>query len=74
MRNIPRVGAYNLIKEKDWRVPCYSFGKESRKNLLLNEESFKYAKGKSQFRFNINNNNTIKIKKWTLYKINFFRN
>ena len=31
MRNIPRVDAYNLMKESDWRVPCYSLGKNWEK-------------------------------------------
>ena len=75
MRNIPEVGACNLMKENNWRVPCYSFGKELRKNLLLNEESLKYAKGKSQLRLDIDNINSTKTPKWTLYKLErFFQN
>ena len=34
MRNIPGVGTYNLMKENDWRVPCYSFGKGLRKKII----------------------------------------
>ena len=72
MRNIPEVGACNLMKENNWRVPCYSFGKELRQNLLLNEESLKYAKGKSQLRLDIDNINSTKTPKWTLYKLERF--
>jgi len=72
MRNVPGVGTYNLMKESDWRVPCYIFGKELRKNLLLNEESLKYAKGKSQLRLDIDNINSTKTPKWTLYKLERF--
>ena len=32
----------NLTKQEDWKIPCYTFGKELRKNLAINEESFKY--------------------------------
>ena len=32
------------MKKNDWKVPYYSFGKELKKNLLLNEQSLKYAK------------------------------
>ena len=72
MINIPRVGVYNLMKENDWRVPCYSFGKELRKNLLLNEESFKYTKCKSQLSLDIDNINLTKTPKWTLDKLERF--
>ena len=53
-------------------MPTYSFGKEQRKNLLLNEESLKYAKGKSQLRLDIDNINSTKTPKWTLYKLERF--
>ena len=51
------VDTYHLMKENDWRVPCYSFWKELKKNLLLNEEILKYSKGKSQLRLDIDNIN-----------------
>ena len=60
------------MKESEWRVPCYIFGKELRKYLLLNEESLKYAKGKSQLRLDIDNINSTKTPKWTLYKLERF--
>ena len=34
MRKIPGVDTYNLMKENDWRVPCYSFGKGLRKKFI----------------------------------------
>ena len=67
--NIPGVGSYDLIKEKDWRVPSYIFGKEKRKNLEMNEESLKYNKGKSKLRLDLDSINSTKTPKWSLYKI-----
>ena len=64
----PGVGAYNLIKESEWRIPCYIFGKEIRKNLIINEESLKYNKGKSKMRLDIDDINSTKSPKWTFYK------
>ena len=41
---------YNLTKQEDWKIPCYTFSKELRKNLVINEESLKYNKGISKLR------------------------
>ena len=41
---------YNLPKQEDWKIPCYTFGKELRKNLSIYEESLKYNKGISKLR------------------------
>ena len=69
---IPGVGTYNLKKENDWKVPCFSFGKEQRKNLLINEESLKYNKGKNNLRIDLDNINSTKAPKWSLYKLERF--
>ena len=65
---------YNLAKQEDWKIPCYTFGKELRKNLAINEESLKYNKGISKLRLDMDNINSIKIPKWSLYKIGRFIN
>ncbi len=41
---------YNLAKQEDWKIPCYTFGKELRKNLAIYEESLKYNKYISKLR------------------------
>ena len=69
---IPGVGTYNLNNFDDWKVPCFSFGKEQRKNLLLNEEGLKYNKGISKLRLDLDNINTTKTPKWSFYNIERF--
>ena len=69
---IPPVGTYNLNNHDDWKVPCYSFGKEERKNLLLNEEGLKYNKGISKLRLDLDEINTTKSPKWSFYTIDRF--
>ena len=70
--NVPGVGTYDLSKPSDWNVPCYSFGKEKRNYLLLNEESLKYNKGKNKLRIDLDDINSTKSPKWSLYKIERF--
>ena len=65
---------YNLTKLEDWKIPCYTFGKELRKNLAINEESLKYNKGISKLRLDMDNINSTKTPKWSLYKIDRFIN
>ena len=65
---------YNLTKLEDWKIPCYTFGKELRKNLTINEESLKYNKGISKLRLDMDNINSTKTPKWSLYKIKLFIN
>ena len=69
---IPGVGAYDLSKQNDWKVPCFSFGKEPRKNLLLNEESLKYNKGQNKIRLDLDEINSTKSPKWSLYHLDRF--
>ena len=56
------------MKQDDWKVPTYSFGKEQRKNLLLNEESLKYNKGQNKLRIDLDEINSTKSPKWSFYK------
>ena len=70
----PDMCTYNLAKQEDWKIPCYTFGKELRKNLAINEESLKYNKGIGKLRLDMDNINSIKIPKWSLYKIGRFIN
>ena len=60
---------YNLNNYDDWKVPYFSFGKEQRKNLLLNEERLKYNKGISKLRLDLDNINTTKTLSWSFYNI-----
>ena len=69
---VPGVGAYDLSKQNDWKVPCFSFGKELRKNLSLNEESLKYNKGKNNLRLDLDEVNSTKSPKWTFYRLERF--
>ena len=46
----PDMCKYNLTKQEDWKIPCYTFGKELRKNLAIYEESLKYNKYISKLR------------------------
>ena len=70
----PDMCTYNLTKLEDWKIPCYTFGKELRKNLAINEESLKYNKGISKLRLDMDNINSTKTPKWSLYKIDRFIN
>ena len=65
----PDMCTYNLAKQEDWKIPCYTFGKELRKNLAINEERLKYNKGISKLRLDMDNINSTKTPKWSLYKI-----
>ena len=65
-QSVPGVGTYNLIKDEDFKVPCYIMGKEIRKNLNMNHSALKYP-GPNKYKYNLEGASS-KAPKWTFSK------
>ena len=65
-KGVPGVGSYNLIRDEDYKIPCYIVSKEKRKNLNMNHSALNYP-APNKYIYDLEGASS-KAPKWTFSK------